>query len=552
MDLVAKIREFFRGEVIDSEMDLEKYSRDASLFKIKPQVVVFPKDVEDIKNLVKFVARNKPENPNLSLTVRSGGTDMTGGPLSESIVVDVSRYLNRLKEIGSDYAVVEPGLFYRDFEKETLKKNLLLPSYPASREICTVGGMVANNAGGEKTLAYGKTIDYVAELNVILRDGNEYEFKALSEAELEEKKKISGIEGEIYAQMSDLVINNYDLLQKARPKVSKNSSGYYLWDVYNPHTKNFNLTKLFTGSQGTLSIVTQIKFRLICPQKHRRLLVVFLKDMSHLAEVTRRILEFSPESFESYDDHTFKVALKFLPELAKKLRGGLVRLMFNFLHEFWIIFMHGLPKLILLAEFSGETETTAYQKALAAEKSLAGLNLNTKISLPGYDTEKYWLMRRESFNFLREKIKNLRTAPFIDDIIVQPKRLPEFLPQLYSILDGYPIIYTVAGHVGDGNFHIIPLMDFANPKSKDYVIQISRKVYDLVIKFGGSISAEHNDGLIRGPYLKQFFGAEVYGLFEQTKKIFDPENIFNPGKKVGARLEYALDHLDYIAPNKKV
>ena len=550
MDLVAKIKEFFKGEITSAEADLEKYSRDASLFKIKPQLVVIPQDVEDIKNLVKFVSDHKSENSGLALTVRSGGTDMTGGALSESIIVDVAKHINRLKEVGNDYVVVEPGMFYRDFEKETLKKNLLLPSYPASREICTVGGMVANNSGGEKTLRYGKTIDYVAEVKVILRDGQEYVFKPVSESELEAKKSQSDLEGGIYRQISDLAVNNYDILQKAKPRVSKNSSGYYLWDVYNPVKKTLDISKLIVGSQGTLGIVTEIKFSLVKPKKHRRLLVIFLKDGKPLAQIVQKILEFGPESFESYDDHTFKIALKFLPELAKKLKGGLVRLVFNFLHELGLILLNGVPKMVLLAEFSGDTEDEPYNKARVAERSLEELKLSTKISMPGYDTEKYWVIRRESFNFLRHKIKKLRAAPFIDDIIVKPEHLPQFLPQLYEVLDDYAIIYTVAGHVGDGNFHIIPLMDLTDPKAKNLIVQISRRVYDLVIKFGGSISAEHNDGLIRGPYLRQFFGQEVFNLFEEVKKVFDPEGIFNPGKKTGASLDYSLDHLDSAPKNQ--
>ncbi|MBI2052538.1 MAG: FAD-binding oxidoreductase [Candidatus Sungbacteria bacterium] len=544
MDLVAKIKEFFKGEITVAAADLEKYSRDASLFKIKPQLAVAPQNVEDIKNLVKFVSDHKSENSDLALTVRSGGTDMTGGALSESIVVDVSKHINRLKEVGDNYAVVEPGMFYRDFEKATLGKNLLLPSYPASREICTVGGMAANNSGGEKTLKYGKTIDYVAEIKAILRDGREYVFKPVSESELEAKKSQSDLEGDIYRQISDLAVNNYDILQKAKPRVSKNSSGYYLWDVYNSVKKTLDISKLIVGSQGTLGIVTEIKFNLVKPKKHRRLLVIFLKNGKLLAQIVQKILGFGPESFESYDDHTFKVALKFLPELAKKLKGGLVRLCFNFLHEFVLILFNGMPKMVLLAEFSGDTEEEIYNKARAAERSLEELKLSTKISIPGYDTEKYWVIRRESFNFLRQKIKNLRAAPFIDDIIVKPEHLPQFLPQLYEVLDDYAIIYTIAGHVGDGNFHIIPLMDLTDPKAKNLIVQISRRVYALVIKFGGSISAEHNDGLIRGPYLKQFFGPEIYRLFEEVKKVFDPAGIFNPGKKVGASLDYSLSHLD--------
>src|SRR3989344_4469679 len=158
---LEKIKSIIKGEVAVDVEALEKYSRDASLFQIKPEVVVFPKDVADIKALVKFAAQgNSPQNP-ISLTARSAGTDMTGGPLSNSIVVEVTRYLNHIKEIGSDYAVTEPGVYYRDFEKETLKHNLIFPSYPASRELCAMGGIFNNNAGGEKSLKYGKTEKYV-------------------------------------------------------------------------------------------------------------------------------------------------------------------------------------------------------------------------------------------------------------------------------------------------------------------------------------------------------------------------------------------------------
>ena len=235
---------------------MEKYSRDASLFKVRPRIVVFPKDVDDVKNLAAYAARAKGAGEDISLTARSAGTDMSGGALTESVIVDFTKYINRLKELGSNFAAVEPGMFYRDFEEETLKKNLFLPSYPASREICAVGGMVANNSGGEKTLSYGKTEDYIEELKMVLRDGNEYIFKKLTFSELEEKKAINTLEGEIYRKIYDLISRNYDLLKKAKPKVTKNSSGYYLWNVLEWDKKTFDLTKLIVGSQWTLGLVT--------------------------------------------------------------------------------------------------------------------------------------------------------------------------------------------------------------------------------------------------------------------------------------------------------
>lgn len=172
--------------------------------------------------------------------------------------------------------------------------------------------------------------------------------------------------------------------------------------------------------------------------------------------------------------------------------------------------------------------------------------IKTRITTSEKDAQKYWLIRRESFNLLRKHVKGKKTAPFIDDLIVRPEYLPEFLPKLNAILDQYKnyMTYTIAGHPGDGNFHIIPLMDLSDSKSKQIIPELSEKVYDLVLDYHGSITAEHNDGLIRTPYLEKMYGPEVYKLFEKTKQIFDPKNIFNPRKKVGSDMNYAMEHIN--------
>lgn len=545
MAFKEEIKNFFKGEVEDSAEILEKYSRDASLFKVRPRIVVFPKDADDVKNLVAYAARAKGAGENISLTARSAGTDMSGGALGESVIIDFTRHLNHLKELGSNCAVAEPGMFYRDFEEETLKKNLFLPSYPASRELCAVGGMAANNSGGEKTLKYGKTEDYIEELKMVLRDGNEYIFKKLASGELEAKKAMNTLEGEIYRKVYDLIAKNYDLLKKAKPKVTKNSSGYYLWNVLDLEEKTFDLTKLIVGSQGTLGLITEIKFRLVRPEPASRLLVIFLKDLKQLAALTETILKYKPESFESYDDNTFKLAIKFWPEILHRVKGSLLRIALGLLPEAWLLLSGGMPKLVLLAEFAGGSAEEASKKAEAARDELKKkFNLRMRVTKSDEEGKTFWVIRRESFNLLREHVRGLRTAPFIDDLSVPAYTLPEFLPKLYAILNEYKLIYTVAGHVGDGNFHIIPLMNLKDPRAKNIISDLSKKVYDLTLAFGGSITAEHNDGIIRTPFLKQAYGEEVYRLFEETKNIFDPDDIFNPGKKVGGTLDYALSHLD--------
>src|SRR3989344_3226659 len=214
MNITEKIRQFFKGDVVDDEPSLNEYSRDASIFTIKPKIVTFPKDVNDIKNLVKFVSREKLEKLEISLTPRAAGTDMSGGPLTDSIVVSTSKYLNHVKEVGDPpapaglaagvggYAMTEPGVFYGDFDKLTREKGYILPSCPASRDFCAVGGMVGNNSGGEKNLAYGETEKWVESLKMVLADGNEVEFGELSFEQLEKKKKGASLEAEIYQKMS--------------------------------------------------------------------------------------------------------------------------------------------------------------------------------------------------------------------------------------------------------------------------------------------------------------------------------------------------------------
>lgn len=378
---------------------------------------------------------------------------------------------------------------------------------------------------------------------MVLADGNEYVFKALSMAELGEKEQQSDFEGEIYRKVHQLIENNFDLLMRAKPKVSKNSAGYYLWNVLDKEKGIFDLTKLFVGSQGTLGLITELELDLIKPKRYSHLLIVFLKDLNQLGETATHILNFKPESFESYDDHTFKVALKFLPQLMKQMGGNFITLGLEFAPEMLAVLEGGVPKLVLMAEFTGDSDEEALNKAKEAQDSLKTFHEKTRVTKSEIDEHKYWVIRRESFNMLRQNVHGTHTAPFIDDFVVSPERLQEFLPKLYEILNQYDLTYTIAGHIGDGNFHIIPLMDFKKPEAKKVIRELSPKIYQLIVDFKGSITGEHNDGLIRTPFLKMMYGEEVCKLFEETKKIFDPKNIFNPGKKVGGDFEYSMDHM---------
>lgn len=545
MNLIKDLKQIVKGGVEADEKTLEAYSHDASLFEVKPKIVIFPKDENDIKAVVSYVNKHKILDASLSITARSGGTDMSGGSINNSIILDFTRYFNHTPTIKDRIAQTEPGVYYRDFENETLRHNLIFPSYPASREICAMGGIINNNSGGEKSLAYGKTEDYVEELDVVLSDGNKYTIKPLTELELNKKIKQNNFEGKIYKKIFSLINENYEAIKTAKPQVTKNSSGYFLWNVYDKNKKIFDLTKLFVGAQGTLGMVTKAKIKLVPTKRYAEMMIIFMHDEAHLGEIIKSVLSLAPETFEAYDDNTLKLALKFFPSFAKMLGAkNILRSIWEFIPEFFIILTNGMPKLILQVDFTSDNREELDKKIEKLKELLLPLRPKTRIAHNRHEEEKYWLIRRESFNLLRRKIKDKHTAPFIDDFVVNPEFLPEFLPKLNNILKKYPsLIYTLAGHVGNGNFHIIPLMDIKRKEERNIIPVLSQEVYDLVLKYKGSITGEHNDGLIRTPFVKKMYGEKINKLFEEVKIIFDPKNIFNPRKKVFGDLNFAMNHI---------
>jgi FAD/FMN-containing dehydrogenase len=482
-----EIQNFFTGEVREDAATREAYSTDASIFKIQPALVLSPKTTTDIENLVAYVSTQKSTQPELAITTRAAGTCMSGGAIGESIILDVSKHINRLLELTDDHAVVEPGMYYRDFEHATLARNRIMPSYPASKDWCAVGGMVGNNAAGEKTFSYGQTIDYVSELDVVLRDGKTYTFKPLTKSELDRKLQLQNLEGDIYRAVYTLVTTHKDIIAKAQPTTSKNSAGYYLWKVWDGAT--FDMTKLFVGSQGTLGIITKIKFRLVKPKRQRRLVVFYLNDLKNLGRVITSITKLKPETFELYDDHTLRLALKYIPEMIKKMHGSWLKLAWQFVPDILLNLTKGLPKIVLLAEFSGDDIAAVDKQAHAALKAIqAEYRITGHVTKSFEEAQKYWTVRHESFNLLRLHNARKVSAPFIEDIVVHPEQLPEFLPELDAIFARYPgFVYTIAGHAGDANFHIMPLMDFADEQQRQAIVRLCDEVFALVFKYHGSM-----------------------------------------------------------------
>jgi FAD/FMN-containing dehydrogenase len=273
-----------------------------------------------------------------------------------------------------------------------------------------------------------------------------------------------------------------------------------------------------------------------------------MKNINDLGEVIPKVLESKPATFESFDDQTLFLSIRFMPSFLKILGWKrFIHLLITLIPD-GLQLLRGIPKLILMVEFNGETEQEVREKVRFLHRQLGKKRARYEIN--GFEetpteakSEKFWIMRRYSFQLLRSKVKDKHTAPFIDDFVVPPEHLSAFLPRLRAIIKKYKLFATIAGHMGDGNFHVIPLMKLEDPADRKKILPAMKAVNNLVLQYRGSLSGEHNDGLVRGPWLKQMYGKDIYKLFVETKHIMDPQNIFNPHKKATANWEYSFGHI---------
>lgn len=542
-ELLGELSRVFKGEIDTSAQSRKAYSHDASIYEMVPDAVLHPKNSGDIKRLVSFVSEHKHAYPNLSITPRSAGTDMSGASIGNSLTIDMTTHFNKIHGLSSRSLAVQPGVYMRDIDPLTDKHGLMLGCVPASRAICTIGGMVGNNSGGEQSLRYGNTERSVRELRVVFADGNEYDVRPLSRRELEVKMHQGDFEGELYRRTYELIEKHYDTIHNARPRVNKNSMGYNLWSVWDRDTGIFDLTHLITGSQGTLGVVTEIVMRVHPKAKHSGLLILYLPTLKDLGHIIPRVMDHHPATFEGFDDITFELGIRFfgtfkkqlgLKEWAKQqasLLGSVAK------------FRGHLPNMLLMVEFEGDTKAEVLEKITDLQADLSDFKIKTEVAGDEEQGRKFWQIRRAALILLRNRIKDKYASPFIDDMTVQPRHLPEFIPRLRKVIRKYRLPATIQGHFGDGNFHVIPLLDIEGKHDQQTLEPIMRELIPIVLEYGGTMAGEHNDGMVRGPWLPAVFGDEVYQIFRDTKEIFDPQYIFNPHKKTDASWDFSMEHI---------
>jgi FAD/FMN-containing dehydrogenase len=469
----------------------------------------------------------------VSLTARNGGTCMSGGPLTQSIVVDMSHF-NHIGEIDTKHRSVrvQGGVMHIDIEGATHPHKLLFAPYTSSRDICGIGGMIGNNASGEKSVKYGPTSSNVSSIRAMLSDGEVYEFGPLSVEELAKKKELPTFEGKLYREVTALIDENWHLIDHSHPKTKKNAAGYALWELWDAQRQTFNMARLFIGAQGTLGITVEAELKLVPFAKASKMLVAPVAGLRDLATIVQTMLKTNPTTLETFDWHTYDLAKQYHPEEARRAH------------------LAENQHMIVFAIYDGDTHEHAYQQAEKTRMALEKLGYVSEHVDQHDDQEAYLLIRRKSFKMLLEHPHgDSRAMPFIEDTIVDLAHYGEFLGALEAILADYKMEYTYAGHIGDGSIRLIPLVDMEKDGADARVMELCQRVYDLTFAFGGSMGVDHNDGILKTPFLERMYGAEMTTLFAKVKDIFDPLHIFNPGKKVGGTIEYAMSHM--IRENNK-
>jgi FAD/FMN-containing dehydrogenase len=530
------LQEHLLGEVMTSPDARKYFATDSSIFTLAPALVVYPRNENDVRKTARFTWQLAERGRIIPITARGSGTDQSGASLGNGIMLVFPAHMNRIVELDpkSGTVVVEPGLNYGRLEQTLHTHERFLPPYPESYEYSTIGGAVANNASGQKTLKYGATRGFVKSLRVVLANGEVIETFRLSKRELNKKLGLSTFEGETYRSLDKLLDENRELIDKLDLGITKNSAGYDLMDIKR-RDGSLDLTPLFVGSQGTLGIITEITMDTEVYNPNKEL---FLAEFDSVEKAAQAILELRavpqlPSAIEMVDGQLLALVDRLNPN---QLKG---------------IVQKPLPAVVLLVEFDDEGRQ-GKKVTKRTEKILENLATRFTSASDATSQAKLWKVRDSAASVIAHSEGQLKAVPIIEDGIVPPEKLQELINGVYKLFAAERLQIALWGHAGDGNIHMQPFLDLSQVGDRQKAFRIMDAYYQLVIGLGGSTSGEHGDGRLRAPFLQYVYGPDVYQLFEKVKQIFDPYGTLNPGVKVGVKLDdvkplvrnnYTLNHL---------
>jgi FAD/FMN-containing dehydrogenase/Fe-S oxidoreductase len=525
------------GEVRFERLDRALYSTDASVYQIVPLGVVLPKSAEDVKATLRICARF-----GVPITARGGGTSQAGQSIGPGVILDFSKYCNRILEINAaeKWARVEPGCVLDDLNQQVKPLGLQFAPDISTANRATIGGMIANNSSGTHSIIHGKTGDHVRELKVLLADGSVIDTGPLKEAELAAKCARHDLEGAGYRALLRLATEHADEIERRYPKILRRVGGYNL-DGFVPHRRaelreepvsnasnrpltrlgspaTANLAHLFVGSEGTLGIVLEAKLRLIELPRAKALLVVQFADLLEALAATPRILTHQPAAVEVMDRRILDCTK--LNAEAARLRD----------------FIRGDPGAILIIEFYGDHADELPARIDALEADLRALNGDWQFhrAIHSAAQARIWKLRTLALGLSMAEKGDAKALSFVEDTAVAPERLRDYIEEFLTVISRNGTTAGVYAHASVGCLHVRPVVDLKTAEGVQRFQAIADQVADLVLKYGGALSGEHGDGLVRSPFQDKMYGPALYQAFREIKRTFDPHNLLNPGKIVDA------------------
>ena len=509
--LVDELNLQVQGEVRFDKMSRALWSTDASIYQIEPVGVVLPKTKDDI-----IAVLETAQKYGVSVLPRGGGTSLAGQTVGESIVLDFSRYMRDVVEINPEEGWVrtQPGIILDELNRILAPHNVLFAPDPSTSSRGNVGGALGNNSCGAHSIMWGKTVDNVHELDVILSNGDTTTFGQLSGDSLEAKMRGSGFEGDIYRSLFEIGEGNRDEILSRYPKIQRRVSGYNLDEFVSG--SNFNMARFVVGSEGTLVTITEAKLRVVPVPKYKGLAVLHCMELIESMEATVAALDLDPSAIELIGSMIIRQAQS------------------NLSYSRITDFIEGEPEALLAIELVANSEKELAHKFDLLKEMISkggwGYSLVwlTKVA----DQEKVWDVRKAGLGLMMNVPGDAKPLPFVEDTAVSPHVLPDFVRRFDSIVRKHGTEAGYYGHASVGCLHIRPLINLKNQEGIDRMVAISDEISDLVLEFGGSMSGEHGDGLVRSGYNEKMFGSQIYQAFRDVKTAFDPKKIMNPGKIV--------------------
>jgi FAD/FMN-containing dehydrogenase/Fe-S oxidoreductase len=510
-DLERELRKVVEGDVRFDDYSRLLYATDASMYQVEPIGVVMPRSAADVHAVLELANRY-----NVPVLPRGGGTSLAGQTVNHAVVLDFSRYMNRVLEVDRDglWCRVQPGLVQDELNAHVRPMGLLFGPDTSTSNRATIGGMCGNNSAGSHSIAYGKTLDHVLEMTCLLADGSEVVLRDLTPDQLEAKSRGDGVEGQIYREVRRLVGANADEIRARYPRIMRRVSGYNLDEFLK--SQPFGLHRLAVGSEGTLVVVVEMKMRLVPKPKHTALDVLHYATLEEALESSPDLLTTGPYAVELTD--------KMILDLARD----------NFEQRQRMGFVQGDPAAIMIVEYAGETEAEVRAKVETLERLRARKRMGYAAhqAFDPAEQQSIWKLRKAGLGLLLGKKGDKKPIAFVEDTAVDPAKLPAFIARFREILGRHDAAAGYYGHCSVGCLHIRPLINLKDAAEIRKMQTIAEEITALVLEFQGALSGEHGDGRARSPFNETLYGPRLYDAFRQVKRSFDPKGILNPGNIV--------------------